>query len=99
MSRYIYVRKGCVRGAESGCIKGKLKFTILGQLSGIETIAEGAGIRDRSRLEKIYGKGSWKKKKGIGRIKLETGETVKAEIHWYEAHGIGKIEHKIKRFI
>lgn len=74
-------------------------FTILGQRSAIETIAEGTGIRDRKRLEKIYGKGNWKKKKGLGTIKLEAGEVTKAEIHWYEAHRIGKVEHKIKRFL
>jgi hypothetical protein len=74
-------------------------FTILGQISAQETIAEGAGIRDRPRLEKVYGKGNWKKKKGIASIKLESGETTQAEIHWYEAHGIGKVEHKIKRLI
>lgn len=74
-------------------------FTILGQISAIETIAEGTGIRDRPRLEKVYGKGNWKKKKGVASIKLETGEIAQAEIHWYEAHGIGKVEHKIKRFI
>lgn len=49
-------------------------FSILGQISAIETIAEGSGIRDRPRLEKVYGKGNWKKKKGIASIKLETGE-------------------------
>lgn len=99
MSRYAYIKRGCDLAAESGAINGKLKFTILGQLSDIETLAVGTGIRDRQRLERIYGKGRWKKKKGIGDIKLEAGETVKAEIHWYEAHGIGKIEHKVKRLI
>ncbi len=74
-------------------------FTIVGPVSAIEIIAEGSGIRERPRLDKIYGKGNWKKKKGVGTIRLETGETVKAEIHWYEAHGIGKVEHKIKRFL
>jgi hypothetical protein len=74
-------------------------FKIIGQISAVETIAEGTGIRERPRLEKVYGKANWKKKKGIVSVRLETGETVRAEIHWYEAHGIGKIEHKIKRFI
>lgn len=74
-------------------------FTVLGQISAVETIAEGTGIRERPRLDKVYGKGNWKKKKGIGTIRLESGEVAKAEIHWYEAHGIGKFEHKIKRFI
>lgn len=74
-------------------------FKIIGQISAVETIAEGTGIRERPRLEKVYGKANWKKKKGIASVRLETGETLKAEIHWYEAHGIGKVEHKIKRFI
>lgn len=72
---------------------------IIGAITAVETIAEGSGIRERSRLEKIYGKGNWKKKKGLADIRLSDGETVRAEIHWYEAHGIGKVEHKIKRLL
>ena len=70
---------------------------IVSEITGIETIAEGRGIRELSRLRKVYGLGQWKKKKGIAIIRLENGETVRAEIHWYEAHGIGKRELKIKR--
>ncbi len=74
-------------------------FEIVGAIAAVETIAEGSGIRERPRLEKIYGKGNWKKKKGLADIRLDNGETVRAEIHWYEAHGIGEVEHKIKRLL
>ena len=74
-------------------------FEIVGSITAVETIAEGLGIRERPRLEKIYGKGNWKKKKGIADICLSHGETARAEIHWYEAHEIGKVEHKIKRLL
>ena len=70
---------------------------IIGEIAGIEVIAEGQGIRELSRLRKVYGSGNWKKKKGFAIIKFENGnETARAEIHWYEAHGIGKREFKIK---
>ena len=74
-------------------------FEIVGAIAAVETIAEGSGIRERPRLDKIYGKGNWKKKKGLADIRLSDGETVRAEIHWCEAHGIGKVEHKIKRLL
>ncbi len=74
-------------------------FEIVAAITAVETIAEGSGIRERPRLDKIYGKGNWKKKKGLADIRLNEGETVRAEIHWYEAHGIGKVEHKIKRLL
>ena len=74
-------------------------FEIIGAITAVETIAEGSGILVRPRLEKIYGKGNWKKKRGCGDVGLRHGETVRAEIHWYEAHGIGKVEHKIKRLL
>lgn len=73
---------------------------IIGEITGIEVIAEGQGIRELPRLRKTYGAGNWKKKKGFAIIKLENGnETVRAEIHWYEAHGIGKREFKVKYFL
>jgi hypothetical protein len=74
-------------------------FEIVGAIAAVETIAEGSGIRERPRLDKIYGKGNWKKKKDLADIRLSDGETARAEIHWYEAHGIGKVEHKIKRLL
>lgn len=73
---------------------------IIGEIAGVEVIAEGRGIRELSRLRKAYGFGNWKKKKGFAIIKFENGnETARAEIHWYEAHGIGKREFKIKTIL
>jgi len=72
---------------------------IIGEITGIETIAEGSGIRNLPRLRRYYGIGNWKKKKGFATVRLEDGATLRAEIHWYEAHGFGKREIKIKYFL
>ena len=74
-------------------------ISVIPPLLNVETIAKGRGIRELKRLVRLYGKGNWLKKKGFGRIRLESGAIVNAEIHWYEAHGIGKVEYKIKRFL
>jgi hypothetical protein len=74
-------------------------FEVIGEITGVETIAEGSGIRVLPRLRKYYGIGNWKKKKGFATVRLEDGTTVRAELHWYEAHGFGKREIKIKYFI
>ena len=74
-------------------------FQLIGELSAVETIATGSGIRELARLRKFYGRGRWRKRKGIARVRLMDGEIVLAEIHWYEATGIGKREFKIKRFL
>ena len=76
-----------------------MPFKINGEISGVETIAQGSGIRCLGRLQRAYGIGNWKKKKGIATIVFEEGASARAEVHWYEAHGIGKIEMKIKDFI
>jgi len=68
----------------------------LGEISGIETFATGAGIREIARLRRIYGRGRWRKRKGIARVRLADGSIHLAEIHWYEAGGIGRKEFKIK---
>jgi hypothetical protein len=73
-----------------------MKFEIVSEISQIETIAEGSAIRVLPLLKKRYGRRRWKKKKGIATIRLENGSYRLAEIHWYEAHGIGKKEEKIK---
>lgn len=73
-----------------------MDFEIFGDITNIETIAAGTGIRDRARLEKQYGKGRWRKLKGVAQIQLPNGMIRLAEIHWYEAHGIGKKEFKLK---
>jgi hypothetical protein len=73
-----------------------LNFEILGEIRDIETIAIGRSIRELERLQKAYGSGRWRNLKGVTTIKLEDGTICEAEIHWYEAHGIGKKEFKIK---
>ncbi len=74
-------------------------FKILGKIENIEIISKGRGIRDLRRIRKIYGKGIWRKLKGIATIKLRNGKVKIAELHWYEAHGIGKKEIKRKRYL
>jgi hypothetical protein len=76
-----------------------MHFEILGDIADVETIATGSGIREIARLRKRYGRGRWRKRKGIAEVRLRNGEIVRAEVHWYEATGIGKREFKIKRFI
>jgi hypothetical protein len=73
-----------------------IEFEIVSEISDIETIAVGTGVRDRLRLKKQYGKGRWRKLKGIAYVKLVSGKIKLAEIHWYEAHGVGKKEFKLK---
>ena len=74
-------------------------FEIVGDLENIETIAVGKSIRDIARLRKQFGVGRWKKRKGIATVLLFDGRIKKAEVHWYEAHGIGKRKMKIKRYL
>lgn len=76
-----------------------MHFRILGSAKDVEVIARGAAIRERKRLSKFYGKARWRKLKGIANIEFSDGTICQAEIHWYEAHGIGAKEHKIKRII
>jgi hypothetical protein len=71
-------------------------FEILDEIHDIEIIAIGSAIREIERLRKVYGSGRWRKLKGIATVQLEDGTVCEAEIHWYEAHGIGKKETKIK---
>jgi hypothetical protein len=71
-------------------------FEIIGEITQIETIASGSSLRERLRLNKRYGPGRWRKLKGVARVRLADGTSRVAEIHWYEAHGVGKREHKLK---
>ena len=75
------------------------EFQIIGEITVLETIAVGTGIRDIKRLRKNYGKGRWRKMKGMARVKLASGRVRTAELHWYEAHGIGKKEIKRKSYL
>jgi len=73
-----------------------MDFEILGQINNIEPIAVGRGVHDRTRLNKLHGKGRWRKLKGFATVRLPDDTIHKAEIHWYEAHGIGRRELKLK---
>lgn len=74
-------------------------FEIISSIENIEIIAVGGKIREIMRLRRQYGSGRWRKLKGTARIRLANGNIRKVEIHWYEAHGIGKKKMKIKRFL
>lgn len=74
-------------------------FEILGEIVQIEVIASGSKVRQRAELRKRYGKGRWRKLKGIALVRVADSEIRQAELHWYEAHGIGRVRIKIKRFI
>ena len=76
-----------------------MRFEIIGEISQIESIAISSSIREIARLQKQYGPGRWRKMKGVATIQLANGEVRQAEIHWYEAHGIGKKEFKRKRYL
>jgi len=76
-----------------------MHFEVIGKIEEVETIAAGGRIRDVMRLRKQFGPARWRKLKGIAKVRLESGTTRKAELHWYEAHGIGRKKMKIKRFL
>lgn len=76
-----------------------MNFDVVSAIVDVETIASGSGIRELARLRKRYGRGRWRKRKGFADVHLSSGEIVRAEVHWYEATGIGKREFKIKRFL
>jgi hypothetical protein len=73
-----------------------MDFEIIGKITGIEPIAVGRSIHDLKRLRKQYGRGRWRKLKGFATVRLQDGTIHTAEVHWYEAHGIGKKEFKLK---
>ena len=76
-----------------------MSFEIVGEVSQIETIAVGRRIRELPRLRRLYGTGRWRKLKGVAVVRLRSGVVRRAEVHWYEAHGIGKKEVKRKRYV
>jgi hypothetical protein len=73
-----------------------MDFEVVGPVRKVETIAAGRGLTQLRRLWRRYGKGRWRKRKGLARVRLEDGTVHNAEVHWYEAHGIGRREMKIK---
>ncbi len=76
-----------------------MDFTVIGEIEDIETFAVGRRIRELKRLRKKYGRGRWRKRKGVAPVRLEDGAVMRAELHWYEAAGIGRRELKIKRYL
>ena len=74
-------------------------FEVLGEIVDVETIATGRSVRDRARLRRKYGPGRWRKRKGTAQVRLLDGAISRAELHWYEAHGIGRKELKLKRLL
>ena len=76
-----------------------MSFEIIGEITSIEIIAASSSIRDIARLRKRYGPGRWRKMKGVATVRLRSGRIRLAELHWYEAHGIGRKEIKRKRYV
>ena len=76
-----------------------VQFENVDEITNIEPIATGKGVRIRKMLVKRFGRGRWRKLKGIGRVRLEDGSVRLAELHWFEAHGIGRKKMRIKRFL
>jgi hypothetical protein len=76
-----------------------VEFEILERIYGVQTFAVADAIRELRRLQRAYGPGRWRKCKGVSRVKLNDGSIRLAELHWYEANGIGRYEFKIKRYL
>ena len=76
-----------------------MKFEVVGELEKVETIAAGPSVKVRAFLRKTYGRGRWRKRKAIGTVRLRNGNLRRVELHWYEAHGVGKRDMKIKAYV
>ena len=76
-----------------------MPFEIVGEVVQIQTFARGGGIREIARLRRLYGPGRWRKRKGVAQVRLQDGSLCLAELHWYEAAGIGRKEFKIKQLL
>jgi len=76
-----------------------MDFEVVGSITDVETIAVNTSIRDLPRIQRVYGRGQWRKLKGKARVRLPDGTECYAEVHWYAAHKIGKREMKIKHFL
>lgn len=76
-----------------------MDFEIIGNIEAIETIAIGSNIRVLAYLQKVHGRGRWRKLKGVASIRIPNGEIHRVELHWYEAHGIGRKDMKIKQYL
>ena len=76
-----------------------MHFELAGEITEVQTIATGRGIRELARLQRRYGASRWLKLKGVARVRIGGGRSRRAEVHWYEAHGLGRVHMKIKRFL
>lgn len=76
-----------------------VNFEIVGDIEQVETIATGRGVKIRALLQKAHSKGRWRKLKGEATVRLPNGTLRRVELHWYDAHGIGRRDFKIKRFL
>ena len=76
-----------------------MKFELVSPIENVAVIAAGLGVRIRSYLRKMYGRARWRKLKGTATVRLPNGAFRAVELHWYEAHGIGKRDIKIKRYL
>ena len=76
-----------------------MTFEVVGEITQIETMATGTSIGELARLQKRYGRARWRKLKGVALVRLANGRVRRAELHWYEAHGIGRKELKRKRYL
>jgi len=76
-----------------------MHFQLVGEITDIETIAVGSGVRIRAILQRQYGRGRWRKLKGVATVRLANGMIRLAEVHWFEAHGIGRRKMRIKRYL
>jgi hypothetical protein len=76
-----------------------VKFEIIGAIEQVETIAVGSGVKLQSFLRKVHGRGRWRKLKGVATVRLRNGSLRRVELHWYEAHGIGRRDFKIKSYL
>ena len=76
-----------------------MRFEVVGEIEQITRIAAGPGVKIRALLRKAHGQGRWRKLKGVATIRLANGQLRRVELHWYEAHGIGRRDFKIKRYL
>ena len=76
-----------------------MRFEIIGDIDEIENIAVGRSIREVRRLKRSFGGARWRKLKGVATVRLPNGNVFQAELHWYEAHGVGKRKMKIKKLL
>jgi len=77
---------------------GPVNFVIVGEIEQVETIASGRGVKVRAMLRRLYGQGRWRKRKGVATVRLPNGLLRRVELHWYEAHGIGRRDFKVKAY-